>query len=59
MFEVKPICNIFTEIRVVTSEDDIYVSIGDEGIKWLAKALTPGAYIVDYLPWRELHFIKT
>ena len=38
---------------IVKSEDDVYVTISDEGMKWMMKALTPGSYLVDYIPWRE------
>lgn len=35
------------------SEEDFFVTIGGEGMKWLGRATAPGAYWVDFIPWCE------
>ena len=40
--------SIYKMLTVMHIKDDMYISIGDEGMKWLAKAVAPASYIVDY-----------
>lgn len=42
--------------HLVKSDNDPYILMAEEGLRTLVEATTPGSWIVEFVPWRELHF---
>lgn len=38
-------------IYVVSTDDDVFVKLAEDGVSAFADATTPGNYLVEFLPW--------
>ena len=41
------------DVCVVDGHGDRYIALAEQGIEFMGKALAPGAFLVDVIPWCE------